>query len=73
MAQSVKRPTRDLGSGHDLIGREFEPHVRLRIVSPSLYPSPAQVRTLKINLKIFLSHKTLLEISNTGHLGGSVG
>ena len=28
-AQSVKRPTLDLRSGHDLTVREFEPHVRL--------------------------------------------
>ena len=26
-AQSVKRPTLGLGSGHDLAVREFEPHV----------------------------------------------
>ena len=27
MAQSVKYPTPDLGSGHDLTVHEFEPHV----------------------------------------------
>ena len=29
MAQSVKHPTLDFGSGHDLRVREFKPHVRL--------------------------------------------
>ena len=29
MAQSVKRPTLDFGSGRDLAGREFVPHVGL--------------------------------------------
>ena len=45
MAQSVKHPTLDLGSGHDLTVCEFEPHVGLcadntepvsDFVSPSL-------------------------------------
>ena len=30
MAQSVKRPTLDIGSGHDLTVCGFEPHARLR-------------------------------------------
>ena len=29
MAQSVKHPTPDFGSGHDLTVREFEPHIGL--------------------------------------------
>ena len=29
VAQSAKHPTLDFGSGHDLIVREFEPHIRL--------------------------------------------
>ena len=29
MAQSVERPTLDLGSGHDLMVRKIKPHVRL--------------------------------------------
>ena len=29
MAQLVKRPTLDLGSGHDLPVHEFEPHIGL--------------------------------------------
>ena len=33
MGQSVKRPTLDLGSGHDLAVREFEPRVGLRVDS----------------------------------------
>ena len=44
MAQSVKRPTLDLGSGHDLTVHEIGPHVGLctdgqsllGILSPSL-------------------------------------
>ena len=30
VAQLVKRPALDLGSGHDLTAHEIEPHVRLR-------------------------------------------
>ena len=54
---SVKRPTLDLGSGHDLTVRELEPHVGLCAdstepawdsVSPSLYPSPT-VRVLSLS------------------------
>ena len=48
MAQSVKHPTLDLGSGHDLLVLENEPWLRtarslLGILSlpPSLCPSPA--------------------------------
>ena len=29
VAQSVKRPTLDFGSGHDLTGCEFKPHISL--------------------------------------------
>ena len=29
MAQSVKQPTLDFGSGHDLTVHEFKPHIRL--------------------------------------------
>ena len=44
MAQSVKRPTLDFGSGHDLTVRGFEPHVGLSPDSAepawgSLFPS----------------------------------
>ena len=48
VAQSVKCPTLDLGSGHDLTVREFKPHIRLCTdsvepawdsISPSLCPS----------------------------------
>ena len=44
MAKWVKHSTLDLGSGHDLIGREFEPHIRLladsaEILWDSLSPS----------------------------------
>ena len=33
VAQSVKCPIPDLGSGHRLMVHEFEPHVRLRVDS----------------------------------------
>ena len=33
VAQSVKRPTLDFGSGHDLTVHDFEPHVGLHAVS----------------------------------------
>ena len=58
MAQSVKCPTLDLGSGHDLTVREFKPRIGLCAdgaesawdsVSPSLSPSPACALSLKIN------------------------
>ena len=29
VAQAVKRPTLDFSSGHDLMAREFKPHIRL--------------------------------------------
>ena len=49
VAQSVKRPTLDFGSGHDLMVCGFEPTLDSRltaqnllgILSPSLCPSPA--------------------------------
>ena len=58
MAQTVKRPTLDFDSGHDLTVLEFEPHVGLRAgdsvepardsLSPSfLCPSPALSLSLK--------------------------
>ena len=59
VALLVERPTPDLGSGHDLMVRGFEPHVGLCAdcvepawdsVSPSLCPSP--VRALTLSLKI---------------------
>ena len=58
MAQSVKRPTLDLGSGHDLTVREFELHVGLCAGSAepawdSLSLSlPFPTRTVSVSLKI---------------------
>ena len=61
MAQSVKHPTLDFGSGHGLTVREFEPHIGLLSDSveaawdsfspPSLFAPPvhAHVLSLKIN------------------------
>ena len=62
MAQWVKRPTLDLGSGHDLMVRESEPCVGLCADSPELgacfgfcvalsLPSPARACTLSLSLK----------------------
>ena len=61
VAQPVERPTLDLGSGHDLMSREFEPHIRLCTdsaepawdsVSPSLSAPPLLSLSLKINKQI---------------------
>ena len=71
MAQVVKHPTTDFGSGHDLMVHEIEPHIRLCAdsaepawdsLSPSLSALPPLVisRSLKINKLM-------------GCLGGSVG
>ena len=54
MAQSVKRPTCDFGSSHDLTVHEFEPHVGLSTdgTEPawdSASTSPPLVLYLKIN------------------------
>ena len=59
MAQLVKRPTLDFGSGHDLMVGEFKPCVRLCAdsvepawdsLSPSLCPSTAH--SLSLSLKV---------------------
>ena len=66
VAQSVKRPTLHLGSGHDLTVREFEPPVGLCVdsVEPawdSLSPSlsaplpPTYVHSLSLPLSLSLS------------------
>ena len=54
MAQSVKHPSLGFGSGHDLMVRETEPHVRLCIDSmepawDSLSLSLSLALCLKIN------------------------
>ena len=60
MAQSVKQPTLDFGSGCDLMVREIEPHVGLcaNSVEPawdslslsfSLSPSPAHIPFISQN------------------------
>ena len=55
MAQSVKQPTLDFGSGHDLVVREFEPRIGadstslLGILSLSLCPSPACMCALSLS------------------------
>ena len=58
MAQSVKRPILDFGSGHDLMVLEMEPHRRLctdstepawDILSPFSCPSPASAHSLSEN------------------------
>ena len=70
MAQLVKHPTLDFGSGHDLMVHEFESHVGLCTdslepawdsVSLSLYLSPAGVLSLSLRmnkqtLKMFKKH-----------------
>ena len=69
MAQSVKRPTLDFGSGPDLIGCEMVPHIGLcthwgvflKILS--LCPSP-HARMYMLSLALSLSNKSLLKKIN---------
>ena len=55
MAQSVKYPTLDLGSGHDLMVHEIEPRVGLCTdsawdsLSPSLSGTPLLAHTLSLS------------------------
>ena len=61
VARSVKRPTLDLGSGHDCMVCEIEPHIRLCTdsaepawdsLSASLCPPSPTSLSLKINNKL---------------------
>ena len=61
MAQSVKRPTLDFCSGHDLAVRGFKPHIRLHadsaepawdFLSSSLSTPPLFAHTRVLSLKI---------------------
>ena len=57
MAQLVKRPTLDFGSGHDLMVHEFQPRCQLSAgvepawdsLSPSLPAPPLLARSLSQN------------------------
>ena len=64
VGQSVKHPTLDFSSGHDLTVREFKPCIRLYAggmepawdsLSPSICLSPAH--SLSLSLSLSLSHK----------------
>ena len=64
MAQSVKHPTLDFSSGHDLTVREIEPRVGLNAdstelawdsVSPSLSAPPLIMCELSLSLSLSLS------------------
>ena len=62
VAQSVKCPTLDFGSGHDLAVCEFEPLVGLRAGTVesawvSLSPSVSAPPTFSLSLSLFLSQK----------------
>ena len=61
MAQSVKHPTLEFGSGHDLTAHEIEPHIELCTdsmnpawdsLSPSLSASPQLMHLYSLSLKI---------------------
>ena len=74
VAQSVKRPTLDFGSGHDLTVREFKPRIGLCThseepaldpLSPSLCPSPA---CILLSLSLSLSKINKCKQTNSGHL-----
>ena len=61
VARSVKCPTLDFGSGHDLIVRGFEPHIGLCAVSAepawnSISP-PLSAPPLLLCLSLALSNK----------------
>ena len=60
MTQSVKRPTLDFGSGHDLTVSEFEP--RIRLCADNVEPawdslSPSLSSTLLLSLSFSLKNK----------------
>ena len=66
MAQSVKRPTLDLGSGHNVTVHEFEPRTGLCVdsgepvcdaVSPVLSAPPPPPLMLMLMLSLSLSQK----------------
>ena len=68
VAQAVKRPTLDFGSGHDLTVCAFEPRIGFcadsvepawdsLFLPPSLCPSPARVHVLSLSLSLSLSQK----------------
>ena len=74
VAQSVKRPTLDFGSGHDLTVCEFKPRIGLCThseepaldpLSPSLCPSPA---CILLSLSLSLSKINKCKQTNSGHL-----
>lgn len=62
VAQSVRRPTLDFGSGHDLQGHEIEPHIKLfaghgaclRFSLPLPLPLP---RSCSLSISLSLSQK----------------
>ena len=58
-AQSVKRPTLDFSSSHDLVVLEFEPHVQLRAdsVEPPWDPLSPLSFSAPPPLIFFLSQK----------------
>ena len=66
MPQSIKHPTLDFGSGHDLKVLEMEPLVRLcsdfaepawDSLSPSVSAPPPQVCVVSLSLSLSLSNK----------------
>ena len=55
MAQLVKRPTLDFGSGHDLVVCEFKPLIGAEPAWDSLFPPPlplSQCSLFSLSLKI---------------------
>ena len=64
VTQSVERLTLDFGSGHDLIVREIEPHIRFHAdgaepawdsLSPSLSAPPLLALSVSLSLCLSLS------------------
>ena len=65
VAQLVKHPTPDFGSGHDLMVCEIEPYTEAvstepawDSLSPSLSPSPAHAGTFSLSVSLSLSLST---------------
>ena len=60
MVQSVKLPTLDFGSGHDLMVCEFEPHIGLHADSVE----PLQILSLPLSLPLPCSLCLSLSLKN---------
>ena len=74
MAQSVKHPTPDFSSGHDLMVHRFEPHVGLHAngVESAWYSLPHSLCPYPPNKHTFKKNKYLLKSEELGNQFGAV-